>query len=360
MSTALLAAFDQQQRWCLGNGAPFSGRVLGAAARWLHENRAPHDRLAAIAAIADDPAAAAVPLRLLAGLHQLALQGLQPWSTLWPPAAAPADDKALQAAVALAFVAQGGTLQRALAWPPQTNEVQRSAVLLPGLLHIAQRTGLPLALMEIGASAGLNLWADCHRLQTDAWAWGRADAPLVLQPGWRGPAPQGLSGVALDIRRRAACDVQPIDLAAAGEDLLLESYVWADQPERLQRLRIAIGVARTQMAVQNVSVQRASAVDFVQQQLAQRRPGQAWVLMHSVMWQYMPAGEQLAITALMQAAAATATPDAPLAWLRLEPPQPSQAMELRCQRWPTGADLLLARAHPHGAWVEWLADAAAP
>ena len=377
MSSALLAAFAQQQRWCQHNGAPFSGRVLAAAVRWLHEDRAAHDQLSAIGA---DPLAAAVPLRLLAGLHLLALQGHEPWARLWPPASAPAHDDTLQAAVALAFAAQRDALQQALASPPQTNEVQRSAVLLPGLLHIAQHTGLPLALMEIGASAGLNLWPDCHRLQTDAWAWGRADAPLVLRPEWRGPAPLGWSAVALRIGHRAACDVQPIDLATAGEDLRLVSYVWPDQPERLQRLRVAIGVARERMAQQQISVQRAGAADFVRRQLALREQanahqnananesangqapghGQAWVLMHSVMWQYMPAQEQVAVSALMQAAAASATPSAPLAWLRFEPPQPNQAMELRCQQWPTGVDRLLARAHPHGAWIEWMADTPGP
>ena len=59
--------------------------------------------------------------------------------------------------------------------------------------------------------------------------------------------------------------------------------------------------------------------------------------------------------ASVQAAAQAATASAPLAWLRLEPTLLDQPEQLRCQLWPGGEDRLLARAHPHGAWVEWLA-----
>ncbi len=350
---ALLAAFGQQQRWCSDNGAPFSARVLAAATAWLQGDAEAH---AVLAAAAPDPVAGAVPLRLLAGLHRLALQGRAPWAALWPPAAGSGDDAALQDAVRLAWRSERAVIDQALASPPQTNEVQRSAVLLPGLLNIAQRTGLPLALMEIGASAGLNRWVDQHRLETTAWVWGDEQSALKLCPEWRGPAPGAGPGAPLPITRRAGCDVQPIDLSVPDEALRLQSYVWPDQPDRLQRLRIAIDVARTQMAARQVRVQRAGAAAFVQQQLAQRRAGVAWVLMHSVMWQYMPAHEQVAVSALMEQAGAGATKSAPLAWLRFEPPQPHQPMELRCRVWPTGSDTLLARAHPHGAWVEWLAD----
>ena len=72
-------------------------------------------------------------------------------------------------------------LVRAWADPPQTNEVARSAVLLPALLHLSARhPGLPLTLLEIGSSAGLNLWPDGWRYDFGTWSWGQDDAPLVL------------------------------------------------------------------------------------------------------------------------------------------------------------------------------------
>ena len=102
-----------------------------------------------------------------------------------------------------------------------------------------------------------------------------------------------------------------------------------------------------------MAVQARPAVDFVREQLAARHAGEAFVLMHSVVWQYIAAEEQEAITARMHAAAAQATAASPLAWLRFEPPRPDLRVALRCTLWPGGVDALLAEAHPHGAWVHW-------
>lgn len=359
MTTPLLAAFDQQVRWCQQAGAPFSARVLAGTARWLATDTASHD---AIAAVADDPLAGAVALRFLSGLHQLALQGQRPWSALWPPADNLAEgeegDESLRIAASHAWHFRGEVMRRALANAPQTNEVQRSAALLPGLLHVAQQVQMPLALVEIGASAGLNLFADQYRLETAGWTWGAGDAALVLRPEWRGAAPEGLADTTLTIDYRAACDLQPVDLSAEGEDLRLASYIWAEQRERLERLQAAVAITRAQMATQGVKVQAAKAAQFLRQQLTLRLPGQALVLMHSVMWQYLPEAEKAAITMLMEAAGGASTPDTPLAWLRFEPPKPDVQMELRCRIWRGDAaaaeDRLLARCHPHGAWVEWV------
>ncbi len=347
--TPLIDAFHRQVAWCQGP-APFSARVLGAAARWLQGNATAR---AEFEAVAPDPLAAAVPLRLLAGLHHLALMGQRPWSAVWPPAEAEVDDALLETLVAQAWAFQGEHLARAMALPPQTNEVQRSAALMPGLLHVARRTGLPLVLLEIGASAGLNLWPEHLRLEGPGWARGPADAALALAPQWEGPPPPEAD---LAIEHRAGCDVQPVDLMTDGEALRLASFVWADQADRLARLRSAADLAQAQMAATGVRVQAQRAAPFLRQQLSLRLPGQAVVLMHSVMWQYLEPDEQRLVEALMQAAAATATDEMPLAWLRFEPQLPDQHMELRCRLWPGGDDTLLARCHPHGTWVRWLGD----
>jgi hypothetical protein len=353
MSTPLLAAFARQAQWCREGEAPFSARVLEATAAWLAEHPVSHDE---IAAVADDPGAAAVPLRLLAGLHRVALQGRRPWSALWPPDSQlgdePDDEHNLRVAIAHAWHFQGALLRQALENPPQTNEVQRSAALLPGLLHVAARTGMPLALLEIGASAGLNLWADHYRVETPSFALGPADATLVLRPEWRGPPPPQAP---LAIEHRAGCDLRPVDLLQEGEDERLASYIWAEQAERLERLRQAVAIARARMAAEGVRIAAARAPQFLRQQLTLRLPGQALVLMHSVVWQYLPAAEQQAVAMLMQAAGEASTSETPLAWLRFEPTETGFAVELRCRRWPGGEDQLLARCHPHGAWIEWLA-----
>jgi hypothetical protein len=305
-----------------------------------------------------DPLAGAVPLRWAGALHHLALLGHTPWATLWPPAGPTRPDASmLDHAVPLAWQLQRPLLQAALAHAPQTNEVQRSAALLPGLLRLAQATGLPLALCELGASAGLNLWPERHRVDYGGWAWGAATAPLQLAADWRGPAP-AWAQADLRVAERAACDAQPVNLQQPGEALRLTSFIWPDQAERLARLRTALQHVPGWLAAERVAVRRQDAADFVTEQLAAPRPGRCTVLLHSIVWQYLPLATQARIQALVLQAAARSTAEAPLAWLRLEPPAADQPVELRCTLWPGGADQRLALAHPHGAWLQAEADAA--
>lgn len=352
LQSPLIAAFERQVGWCR-EPSPFTAQLLDRSRLWLLGDSQAHDTVAATAA---DPMAAATALRWAGALHHLALRGLQPWAGLWPPQPG-ASDAALDAAIRQAWQEQRPALLAALAHPPQTNEVQRSAVLLPGLLCIAARTGLPLALHEIGASAGLNLWPERHRYDYGRWTWGAPTAPLALACDWRGPVPAEAAAT-LRVASRAACDAQPVDLASPGEALRLTSFVWPDQADRLQRLRTALAAVPAWMQDEHVSVRPHSAADFVEGLLQAPRPGVATVLMHSIVWQYLPAAEQQRIAAAMAAAGAVATPQAPLAWLRLEPPQADLRFELRCRVWPGGDDEVLATAHPHGAWVDWQGGAA--
>ncbi len=361
-ATRLLAAFDQQVGWCTQGASPFSARVLALSRRWLEGEP---EALALLSAVDADPLAAAVSLRWLGALHHLALLGREPWAALWPPAERP-DDAALTEAIARAWRDERPHLMAALARAPQTNEVMRSAALLPGLLHVAAALRQPLHLAEIGASAGLNLWADgyrhepvcepvCEPISEPAdtpWAWGDAAAGLHLRAAWRGPAPP--VDAPLAVARRAGCDAAPVDLWQPGEDRRLASFIWADQAERLARLRAAVAVVRPRLAHAG-GVQALPAADFVRAQLAQRRACEAFVLMHSVVWQYIGGAEQADIRAQMHAAGAKATAASPVAWLRFEPPQPQLQVELRCTVWPGGHDTLLAEVHPHGAWVHWRA-----
>ena len=64
---------------------------------------------------------------------------------------------------------------------PQTNEVARSMPLLGGLLAIVDATRLPVALLDVGSSAGLNLRLDRYRYEGDGWFWGDPHSPLVLR-----------------------------------------------------------------------------------------------------------------------------------------------------------------------------------
>jgi hypothetical protein len=81
------------------------------------------------------------------------------------------------------------------------------------------------------------------------------------------------------------------------------------------------------------------------------------VLSHSIVWQYLPASTQQAITAMMEEAGKAATADKPLAWIALETNRETFKHELSVRYWPGGEQpVKLAEAHPHGAWVEWLGE----
>ncbi len=342
---ALVESFDKQIRWCRELGSPFMVRLLGCSVRLLQR-----DAVARALLDHPEPLSGLVPLRWAAALHDLALQGKAPWAALWAAPAGAGDD-ALDAALAAAVERESTHLADYIAHAPQTNEVQRSAALLPGLLMVAQAVRQPLRLIELGASAGLNLWCERWYHDMGAWRWGDARSPVQLSGEWRGAVPVLPS--TLDIAARAGCDLAPIDLRDAQQRRRLQAYVWADQATRLARLQAALLATADLQARHALVIERADALAFAQQQLAQQHPGQTQVVMHSVFWRYLDEASRRGLQTAIESAGEHATADAPLAWLSMEQPHPDAHAELRCRLWPGGADTLLARVHPHGNWVEW-------
>lgn len=341
---AVLHAFGKQIEWCDRLGSPFTARLL----RLLASDIAAGGHTARlVAAWPGDPVADALALRLAGGLHALVLAGQAPaLAACYPPHPDPAD-ATLADALQTTLAEREEELRDFLVSPPQTNEVGRAGVLLGGFLEIAAATLLPLQLLEIGASAGLNLAWDrfCYRLGEAEW--GDPASPVPLRPEWRGPLPP--LGAPLAIAARAGCDVAPVALQDPAQALRLRAYVWPDQRDRLARLEGAIALARQL----GTAVEQADALDWLRPRL-HPNPGAATVLYHSIMWQYLPEATQQGILALLHRAAAEATPGAPLAWLRFEMPPEGGPPELRLTLWPGGVERRLATAHPHGQSIDWL------
>lgn len=289
---------------------------------------------------------AAVPLRLIGSWHELALSGDDPAVA---EAYARLDPDAVWAAVSAAMVARRERLAGFMTHEPQTNEVRRSICLVGGFLEIAKATGLPMRCFEVAASAGLNLSWDRYRYCLGEATWGDPGAHVSMDTEWSGPWPP--LDAKVEVVERAACDRRPTDLRDPAERRRLTAYIWADQAERLARARAAIEVALA-------SGVQVEAVDAVAWTRARVRPkaGTVTVLYHSVFWQYMPPPSQTALAGLIGEIGATAMPDAPFAWLRMEPRPANMAiMEVRLTLWPGGEDRQLAQVHPHGARVAWVA-----
>ncbi len=338
---AVRAAFDFQAPWARRLGAAVTARLLDTIAAVV-------DRSTAVGtAVLDwpgEPIADALVLRLIGGMNALVRVGALPdLAAAYPPNPLP-DAAALTPHVATALADP-----RLLPWldsPPQTNEVGRSGVLMPGLMTIAAATGLPLRLFELGASAGLNLRVDRYAYQFGGLRAGPDDAPFVIAPEWTGPPPPAAPVIVVD---RAGVDRAPVDLAADADRLL--AYVWPDQPDRVARLEAAIAAFRGDPAI----VDRADAADWVEARVG-LQPGTVTVVLHSIAFQYFPAATQARVVAHLAGLGATATEAAPLAWLRFEfETAATDLPTLRLTLWPGGDDRRLARAHPHGAQVTWLA-----
>ena len=179
----VLGAFAKQIGWCESLGSPFTARLLTVLADDIAVGGTSAEL---VRAWPGDPVGDALALRMAAALHALALTGSAPaLVACYPPHAATMEQLR---SVVVGVVKEHRTYIRAfLSSAPQTNEVGRSGVLVGGFLQIAKETGLPLRLLEIGASAGLNAVWDRYHYQFGAAGWGDPQSAVRIAPNWEGP-----------------------------------------------------------------------------------------------------------------------------------------------------------------------------
>jgi hypothetical protein len=230
---------------------------------------------------------------------------------------------------------------------PQTNEVRRCGTLLGGFLWSAQRLGRPLHLREFGASAGLHLHWDRYGYALGPHRWGSPRSELQLRVPWEGP--QAPFQTPVTVASRAGCDLAPVRLAAPAERRRLQSFVWADQLERLAELRAAVALALRDPP----RLERASAADWLDRELGELEAGEAALVFHSAVWIYLDAEERSRVREILARRAARG----PLVWMGLEHSDDMGRFQLRARVWPPGDDVVLADGHPHGRSVRWLGAA---
>lgn len=127
----------------------------------------------------------------------------------------------------------------------QTNEVRRSALLLPAFAIVARRTGKPLALVEIGASAGLNLLFDRYSYD---YGEGRRlnapDVPVEIFCELRGERTPPIPKRFPKVFSRLGVDLAPVDVRDPEAVSWLEALIWPEEySERAPLLRRTIEVA---------------------------------------------------------------------------------------------------------------------
>lgn len=230
--------------------SPLSSCFFGCVADWLEQGI--DDPLVAwLVNASDGRKPLDVTLLLLAGLHREILAGK---SDLAPLARYYASVGGRLSCVAPDFplsLRQAISINRHLLTPfiqtatVQTNETGRGlAWLLPLMLSSLDK----LHLVDLGASAGLNLVADLRAYRLVDKEFGRTLADLgkgepvqfVTRSVGGNDQLSGLGDALPQILSRTGCDIAPFHLRTKDDELTLAAFIWGDQPHRLERLREAI------------------------------------------------------------------------------------------------------------------------
>lgn len=236
-----------------------------------------------------------------------------------------------------------------LARRTQTNEVGRCAILLPLLAALPQ----PLALLEVGASAGLCLLIDRYRYDYGMGIIGQENSPVLLRCEPRGsstPVPNGLPEVVW----RTGIDLDPVDPRDESATRWLEALVWPGEGDRLARLRGAIEIARQDPPRVLEADLRADLSAII----ADVPSGATVVIFHSAVLAYVPSDDRDAFAAEVARLGAV--------WVANEGAGVLPAVRrqvgdkelvehqghflLSCDGNP------IAWTDPHGSWLHWRGD----
>jgi hypothetical protein len=293
--------------------------------------------------LADDSVVAAIvgdhqprweaPLRLFGGVHYLELSGMvqHPWGKLRGVLEANRDWLAR-------FVAEQ---------PIQTNEVQRCWGLLPAFLAAAD--GRALDLVELGPSGGLNLFWDRYAYRYGEQTWGDTAAGLVLAGRAEGGPPAELLETEVDVGLRIGIDRRPVDVTTDHGARLLEAFVWADQTDRLERVRRAIDIARRDPP----RLLDGDYVEVLPALLAERDFDRLTVVYHSVSTVYLRPDERDRLDEVMAEEGRRGS----LARISYEVDRDTptfQGFALDLVVWP-GGRTRLARLDGHANHMDWVA-----
>jgi hypothetical protein len=331
---------SRQARWCADLGSPFYASLLTLATKDLDEEGSPVWTV--LKDFHDEPSTAALALRFMASVHRLVLDETLPTlAKHYPSTGGDGDAETAWPFFRQALVDQQTTISELISHGCQTNEVGRSAALLGGFLEVAHLSRLSLRLLEIGASAGLNLLWDKYRYESLEGAWGDQSSPVRFVNAFDVPPPLNRNA---DVVSRKGCDLNPIDATSDDGALSLRSFVWADQLVRLGLLDGAIQVAHAM----RVQVERMDAASFLDRELAHPVRGVATVVFHSVFIQYVEEIERHRMLNAIDEAQSRSTPQAPIYYLRMEPGDAT--FEIRLD------DEVLGVSRAHGTGVVWLAS----
>jgi hypothetical protein len=312
--------------------------------------------------VLDAPPASHFPNVLLGAVHYLLLGGLDhPLGAVY---AGESDADPGPLFVDLCLAHREEILDLLATRHTNTNEVGRAALIGPALTAVAERLGAPLGLVDVGTSAGLNLFCDRYRLDYGAaGATGPPDAAVRIECEVLGGAPP-IAPRLPEIVERTGLDLDPVDVRDADATRWLLACVWPDTG-RLARTRRALDEARRDPP----RIVAGDAVDGITDLVLGVPVGATPVVTTTWMLAYLPPARRVAFFDTL----AAASRERPVAWISAEgagvverfagidPPSDAQGTEasvfglLTFRDGELAATELLGFVHPHGFWIDWRA-----
>lgn len=232
-----------------------------------------------------------------------------------------------------------------------TNEAARSAILRAGFAALGERESLPLHLIEIGPSAGLNLNWDRYGMRYRRGGRMVAEIPVeagpILDCALRGAATSPLATPT--IARRVGLERDPVDLSDRMDRDWLRALVWPDQPHRLARLDEAIALFHRHPQ----EIHKGDALALLPDALARVSHGEAACVYHTIAVYQFSAAMKESLAAIL----ATAGLRRPVWHLAFEfDGVQDYVLTLTRHAEGTAETCMLAVAEAHGGWIEWCGD----
>jgi len=313
-------------------GSPVYGHLAGRLAEDPRPARA----------ILGDGATWDLGLRLFGAVHYLVLTGVAPsaLSGEWDDFASAllAHESALTR-----FVHEQGV---------QTNETQRCVALVPAFLTVAAASGLPLDLIELGPSAGLNLVFDRYGYRYAEGTFGDPDAKLRFDAVERGRVPAALLDAPIEVHSRVGIDLSPIDVTNPDDVLLLKCFIWPGLDERVARLDAAI---ETFLATPNrPTLIQGDYVDVLPDVLADRAEDRLTVVYQTASTGYLTPERYAELKRALEHAAADGRPLALVSSRRHDETETDteDGFEFAIRVWPE-PESFAALVDFHGNWIDW-------
>lgn len=271
------------------------------------------------------------------------------------------DDAIVSAFTSFCHAYRDQIVERCTTRATQTNEVGRCSALRAAVCEVGDGDG-PVALVDLGCSAGLNLLVDAYGYDYAGTLLAGTDpAGPVLACALEGRLPPlQLPAIA----SRVGLDLSPVDVLDDDAVLWLLSCVWPDDDSRRERLERAVGVAARRAG--ELRLVTGDMVDDLQHAVASSDADAMLVVIDSWSAAYLPPPRRLA---LADAIAAVASRRA-VTWIAMEYPSVLRDLGVLAVDAPlahrgasvvcvttydrgTPLSRVAAETHAHGAWLDW-------